>query len=86
MIVRRITSGDEWKYRNGLAGLRGRDMASLYVRAHSIASGAILLTPPWAAIQSHVNADRGRSRMANRCTAAVITQKFRIKVKRYQLL
>ena len=43
----RMISGDEWKYRNGLAGLRGRGMASLYPLRCSIASGAILLTLPW---------------------------------------
>ena len=49
MTTRRITSGEEWKYRNGFAGLRGRPINGSYNSSHSIASGAFLLTVP----QSH---------------------------------
>jgi hypothetical protein len=46
MTTSRITSGDELKYRNGLAGLRGRGMPLPYpVRARSPA-GAFGLTVP----------------------------------------
>ena len=46
-----MTSGEEWKYRNGLAGLRGRGIAPPYPATITQPIGAILLTAPardWA--------------------------------------
>ena len=43
ITTRRITSGDEWKYLNGLAGFRGLGMISHLTRTGSFANQYVSL-------------------------------------------
>ena len=50
IATKQITSGDELKYRNGLAGLRGRGIPLPYSPALTSPIGAVTLTVPTSAL------------------------------------